>query len=334
MWLLSTGTALLHYFVSPESVSDGYAILSHVWGATEQTFQEVQALRNGCIPPSCNPRDYVSPKIRQCCILAESRGYKWVWIDTCCIDKTSSTELSEAINSMFRYYALADVCFAYLQDVPDAVSEEGQVTEAFSSSRWHTRGWTLQELLAPNLVVFLSQGWNVIGSKAELASLLEECTGIPQAVLRLEQQLTDISIARRMSWAATRQTTRLEDEAYCLMGVFGINMPTLYGEGSHAFRRLLEEILKQSTDTTLFAWGDCLSNPTLVPPAPVSRLAGADMHTKDSYLFPPGPSAFSGCSDIEYTPPIGKRRKRTSVSSIAVSPMSHLAFLPLIDSPL
>ncbi|KAI0692858.1 heterokaryon incompatibility protein-domain-containing protein, partial [Cerioporus squamosus] len=245
MWLLSTSRAELKYFVSPESVG-GYAILSHVWNDNEQSYQDIQTLRALCAQTGQNPRGLASDKIRRCCELAERHGYLWLWIDTCCIDKMSSAELSEAINSMFRYYSLAGICYAYLEDVPSS--------RDFKKSRWHRRGWTLQELLAPRLVLFVSRSWDVLGSKTDMAAVLEECTGIPGTVLQFERRVADMSIAQRMSWAARRSTTRVEDEAYCLMGLFGVHMPTLYGEGRAAFQRLQEEILRRHSDTTLFAW--------------------------------------------------------------------------------
>ncbi|KAI0742506.1 heterokaryon incompatibility protein-domain-containing protein [Daedaleopsis nitida] len=253
MWLLSTARAELQFFVSPESVpSPGFAILSHVWQQDEQTFQELQALRSKCASTGENPREFASEKIRKCCQLAQRHGYAWLWVDTCCIDKTSSAELSEAINSMFRYYSAAGICYAFLQDVP--LRRTDNITDLFARSKWYTRGWTLQELIAPRVVLFLSESWDVLASKAELAVLIEDITGIPTTVLRLQRPLAYFSIAQRMSWAAKRITTRVEDRAYCLLGIFNINMPTLYGEGRRAFLRLQEEIMKQSPDTTLFAW--------------------------------------------------------------------------------
>ena len=269
MWLLSTDRAELHYFNSPEDVPSGYAILSHVWDTSpyppEQTFQDVKAVQKRCRQWfNANPRTFVSDKIKQCCLLAARHGHKWVWIDTCCIDKSSSAELSEAINSMFRYYARADVCYAFLADV--SAHDESTRASSFRHSAWHTRGWTLQELLAPEVVLFVSRELTPLGTKADIAGLLEEITGVPAAVLRLEQRVADASIAQRMSWAAWRSTTRVEDKAYSLMGIFGVNMPTLYGEGERAFQRLQEEIMKQSTDTSLFAWGGTpLQSGWLVP---------------------------------------------------------------------
>ncbi|KAH9924635.1 uncharacterized protein BXZ73DRAFT_91226 [Epithele typhae] len=184
----------------------------------------------------------VSKKIRDFLIFAKRDGYDWAWADTCCIDKTSSAELTEAINSMFRYYSLAHICYVFLNDVEESQPGAPTFGASFRRSRWHTRGWTLQELLAPREVVFLSR-------------ILKQATGIPKAVLRSDKGITDVSIAARMSWASKRKTTRIEDEAYCLFGRFGVSMPTLYGEGRKAFYRLQEEIMKTSLDLSLFAWG-------------------------------------------------------------------------------
>ena len=155
MWLLSTDRAELYPFSSPDAVLGGYAILSHTWGPHEQSFHDLRSLRDRC-KPSESPRDLASEKIRRCCVLAQSHGFQYVWIDTCCIDKTSSTELSEAINSMFRWYTCAEICYAYLADVPSNCVLDAK-DSAFRNSRWHTRGWTLQELIAPSDVHFLSK---------------------------------------------------------------------------------------------------------------------------------------------------------------------------------
>ena len=290
MWLLSTARAELRYFPAPETIPKGYAILSHVWGEDEQTFQDIQALRARCAESGDSPRDLASTKIRNFCVLAERDGYNWGWVDTCCIDKTSSSELTEAINSMYRYYTLAEVCYAYLKDVPTDDATDGNYS-AFRKSVWHRRGWTLQELIAPRLVVLLSQTWEVIGAKADLALLLEEVTNVPTDVLRLEASPSDYCIAARMAWAAKRETTRPEDEAYCLMGIFGIFMPALYGEGRNAFRRLQEEIMKTSEDSSIFAWGDFLHDAIDI----VENVRPEYRHIVQlvaSGLFAPAPSSF------------------------------------------
>jgi hypothetical protein len=184
-------------------------------------------------------------KIIYACEQAISDDYEYVWIDTCCIDKTSSAELSEAINSMFQWYQNAGVCYAYVEDVQ---------LENFGTSRWFTRGWTLQELLAPAEVIFFGSEWIRLGTKFDLANQITAVTGIVEEALLYQDQLKKKSVAQRMSWASQRETTRLEDAAYCLLGIFGVNMPLLYGEGKNAFFRLQEEVLKSTVDQSLFSW--------------------------------------------------------------------------------
>ena len=188
-------------------------------------------------------------KILSCSSFAAQRGYAWVWIDTCCIDKKSSAELSEAINSMYRWYQNAAECYAYLRDVdsPDSIPQ-------ICRTEWWIRGWTLQELLAPDRLVFLDCSWNVIADKNQMASDISRITGIPELYLRRPERLREASVAMRMSWASHRKTERVEDRAYSLFGIFGITMPLLYGEGRHAFLRLQLEILKISDDESIFAW--------------------------------------------------------------------------------
>ncbi|TFK84534.1 HET-domain-containing protein [Polyporus arcularius HHB13444] len=330
MWFLSTSRAELKHFITPESVG-GYAILSHVWNEAEQSHQDIQALGTLCAQTGQNPRDLASDKIRRCCELAERHGYLWVWIDTCCINKTSSAELSEAINSMFRYYSLATVCYAYLEDVPGTCKLDTRAPSfKFRRSRWHLRGWTLQELVAPRLVLFISQSWDVLGSKTDLATVLENTTGIPATVLRFQQSVADISIAQRMSWAAFRTATRVEDEAYCLMGIFGVNMPTLYGEGRAAFQRLQEVILRRFTDTTLFAWGlsrEVTQLRNIYYRGAVDRpttLLHDPEHADGSSIFATSPAAFADSRQITYVPgslPIGDHHDAVEgVPTFSVTP--------------
>ncbi|KAI9657952.1 MAG: hypothetical protein M1821_002609 [Bathelium mastoideum] len=177
-------------------------------------------------------------------------------IDTCCIDKRSSAELSEAINSMYTWYQKAKICYVYLEDVFPDVNIMSNNNE-FIHTRWATRGWTLQELLAPSDLVFYSANWAEIGRKDTPSPVLSTITGIDEDVLTGKKALEMTSIAKRMSWAARRNVTRPEDIAYCLMGIFSVNMPMLYGEGgTQAFLRLQEEIMKRSDDHSLFAWTD------------------------------------------------------------------------------
>jgi hypothetical protein len=255
MWLLNTRSAELQWFELDEisgGSRKGYAILSHVWGRKEDTFQGVQSLAT---LPDHERWTKVSEKVKNCCKFVAAVEFEWVWIDTCCIDKSSSAELSEAINSMYLWYSRSGLCVVFLEDVPDR--EDPRSPSSFSpfrNSKWFRRGWTLQELIAPRNVVLISHGWQPLGTKSGLAWTIGEITGIDIAVLRHLRSPSDMSIAQRMSWAARRLTTRTEDEAYSLMGIFGVNMPTIYGEGRSAFRRLQEEILRVSPDHSLLAW--------------------------------------------------------------------------------
>ncbi|PYI09405.1 hypothetical protein BO78DRAFT_277654, partial [Aspergillus sclerotiicarbonarius CBS 121057] len=214
-----------------------YAILSHTWEKEEVTLQDMQ---NGYAPSKLGFK-----KVKDSCSVAKASGFDYVWIDTCCIDKTSSAELSEAINSMYRWYHEADVCYVYLADI--------QSESEFAKSRWFTRGWTLQELIAPSNMIFFDGMWRKLGTKKSLHHSISQCTGIPADIL-LGEDLETASVAQRMSWAARRQTTRIEDRAYSLLGIFGINMPLIYGEGKRSFVRLQEEILKVIDDHSIFAW--------------------------------------------------------------------------------
>ena len=165
---------------------------------------------------------------------------------------SSSAELSEAINSMFEWYQEAEVCLVFLPDMPSP----GDISRDLPRCRWFTRGWTLQELLAPGAVWFFDSAWEFMGEKRDraLRHLIINITAIPESLLAGSAGLSDYSNSVRMSWAANRQTTRVEDIAYCLMGIFDIKMPLIYGEGKKAFQRLQEEIVKSSDDASIFAW--------------------------------------------------------------------------------
>ncbi|KAH7082172.1 heterokaryon incompatibility protein-domain-containing protein [Paraphoma chrysanthemicola] len=221
-----------------------YAILSHTWGHSEEEVSYHDVV-SGTWKDKPNSR-----KISFCGWQAARDGLNHFWIDTCCIDKSSSADLSEAINSMFSWYQGAAVCYAFLSDV-----HHDRRSIALEGSKWFTRGWTLQELLAPKKIVFYSSGWKAIGSKDELKARLHSITKIPTEALE-GKPLNHFSIAQRMSWASNRETTRKEDIAYSLMGIFDVNMPLLYGEKEKAFLRLQDHILKDSGDQSLFAWTD------------------------------------------------------------------------------
>ncbi|KAF7549963.1 hypothetical protein G7Z17_g6029 [Cylindrodendrum hubeiense] len=245
-----------------------YAILSHRWGDEEVTLQDVQALRgswaaldddeeNALITSKITSKKGFN-KLAKSAELARRNGFDYIWADTCCIDKTNSAELTEAINSMYQWYEAADVCYAYLVDVKPAFEEDMHThSSSFRESHWFRRGWTLQELIAPSDVEFFACDWSYLGNKREtnrFTELLKDITHIPNAVLQGETHPSEASVASRMSWASTRETTRVEDLAYCLLGLFDVNMPPLYGEGEKAFTRLQEQILAQNDDESIFAW--------------------------------------------------------------------------------
>jgi hypothetical protein len=223
-----------------------YMILSHRWRDEEVSFSDMTNL-----DPSKARSKKGYKKIESSCRIALQEKLEYAWVDTCCIDKSSSAELSEAINSMYNWYAQSTVCFAYLDDVENNSS----IYWSCKESAWFTRGWTLQELIAPKRLHFYSKNWIDLGTRSVSADVLALGSGVAREVLLDPNTLDNFSVAEKMSWASKRETTRGEDEAYSLMGLFGVNMPPLYGEGQRrAFRRLQVEIMQTSHDHTLFAW--------------------------------------------------------------------------------
>ncbi|KAL2670246.1 hypothetical protein Neosp_014713 [[Neocosmospora] mangrovei] len=284
MWLINTTTLKLESVVDSKQCK--FAILSHTWGDGEVTFQDIQDLAIARGKPG-----FV--KIEATCKIARNaRQLKYAWIDTCCIDKTSSAELSEAINSMFAWYSDAEVCLVWLSDLepmPCRASLKEQMETLATALRkcgWFTRGWTLQELIAPRRMEFFDREWTFVGAKTDLHSVLSATTGIEGSVLSDCSRLRYVPVARRMSWAANRKTTRIEDEAYCLLGIFGINMPLIYGEGQKAFLRLQEEIARESNDLSLFVWQRQCGNAVNTMP----KLSG---------IFAESPVDFSTCATIK-----------------------------------
>ncbi|KAL0468091.1 heterokaryon incompatibility protein domain-containing protein [Neurospora intermedia] len=300
MRLLSTREFTFHEF--PEDAVPAYAILSHTWNGDEITMQNMQQPDARMILQSGNPPD-TSPwkKIQGACEMASQCGYFYIWIDSCCIDKTNSAELQEAINSMFRWYRNSSLCLALLSDVNKSYFQLDRDLQANATlfCRWFTRGWTLQELLAPDHLVFFDVNWEELGSRSEWVSDISKATGIDVRFLlsiewdplkrgNLEAVLRDTSVATKMSWAAGRQTTRMEDQAYCLLGLFDIYMPMLYGEGTKAFARLQQEIMRSTDDCTLLAWG--YNEPLLGAPIsefPIQcRCCRCDQYHRDHNLTP------------------------------------------------
>ncbi|EXJ66663.1 uncharacterized protein A1O5_10334 [Cladophialophora psammophila CBS 110553] len=220
-----------------------YAILSHTWGpdGDEVTFRDLEK--------GSAKRKASYNKIRFCGEQAQKDGLQYFWVDTCCIDKSSSAELQEAITSMFRWYRDAVKCYVYLSDVTVCKRNSDQTERpwepAFRKSRWFTRGWTLQELLAPRSVEFFSREEELLGDKKMLERQIHEITGISIAALR-NAPLSKFGVDERLRWAETRKTQKEEDKAYCLLGIFNVFMPLIYGEGENAFVRLKAEIERSS----------------------------------------------------------------------------------------
>ncbi|TVY81964.1 Vegetative incompatibility protein HET-E-1 [Lachnellula suecica] len=241
MRLINTSTLSLHDFTLAKTPP--YAILSHTWGSNETTFQEISK------PPRQRVASKGYAKIEKTCELAREDGLEFAWVDTCCIDKSSSAELTESINSMFQWYEAAAVCYVALEDLPPDVAPG----DGFPKCRW---------------------------LKSDFVDIIGTVTGVPVSLLMGGCGVKTFSVAERMSWAASRQTTRREDMGYCLLGIFDVNMPLIYGEGIKAFRRLQEEIVKHNNDMTIFAWER--------PSQQCSRLG----------LFAHSPQAFAGSAGI------------------------------------
>ena len=285
MWLFNIDTLELKYFTDVESCPP-YAALSHRWdddNENEVTFNDLQSHSETV---KAKP-GYT--KLVNASSVARKLLCDWIWVDTCCINKQSSAELQEAINSMWKIYEKCQLCIAYLFDVGiwhdararslDSDDEEHSgrlrlatdtnsldIPYGFSVSEWFSRGWTLQELLAPKEVLFFDGTWFKVGTKRDLRCTIESITGIPAPCLEAGMDYNkrkSYCVATKMSWAASRETTRTEDEAYSLMGLFDVHIPLFYGEGRSAFRRLQEEILRTTSDATVLAFFSLSPRPSV-----------------------------------------------------------------------
>ncbi|KAI8633251.1 heterokaryon incompatibility protein-domain-containing protein [Xylariaceae sp. FL1651] len=269
MRLLNVKTLKLEDFLSDRK-RPKYAILSHTWLEEEVLFNHIETLELSALEKLKG-----FAKVKGSCARAQADGYNYIWIDTCCIDKSSSAELTEAINSMWSWYRQSDICYAFISD-----TKKGD-KNSFRKSRWFKRGWTLQELIAPDKFKFYDQDWEDLGGRVTMAPILSEITGIDENVLSRNHQvghthdiqpgnllcavcgvptsideiLRNICVASKMSWSANRETTRGEDRSYSLLGLFGVNMSLLYGEGeAAAWVRLLNEVIRKTRDQSVLAF--------------------------------------------------------------------------------
>ncbi|CVK97668.1 related to beta transducin-like protein [Fusarium mangiferae] len=277
-----------------------YAILSHRWGNDDEevSFKDMTKGTTNKVGMT---------KVKGCCRQAKKDNLKYAWIDTCCIDKESSKELDEAINSMFQWYRRAAKCYTYMADVPHE-QDIWESISSFSASSWFTRGWTLQELLAPAEIHFFDETWSFIGTKEELASEIEDITGISRKFLLGWVDFHQASVAQRMSWASKRTTKRDEDIAYCLLGIFNVTMPMIYGEGRKAFERLQLKIMEQTTDDSILAWG------VKVQGMEFESQTGPREDNTSAGIFAKSPMDFAKCGRI-----VPKPLDPTCITTFAVS---------------
>ncbi|KAI4186290.1 MAG: hypothetical protein LQ346_005716 [Caloplaca aetnensis] len=295
--LINTLTYALHENVrSPE-----YAILSHRWVGSEVTFQQLDSTEWRTINLESQPMK----KIRDACRKARERRppIEWLWVDTCCIDKTNNVELASALNSMFEWYFGATVCYGYLYDVKwdsssRQISKSTDPERPGKESAWFERGWTLQELLAPRHMEFYDGDWNFMDTRKNLANLLRERTGIAEQYLTGASKFKAACVATKMSWMAGRTTTAVEDIAYSMLGLLNITMEIRYGEGVKAFMRLQRTLMESSTDESLFAW--------TTPPSELRCYRGLGHVPEFSPphwgLLAPSPDCFSKSRDLVVLP--------------------------------
>lgn len=291
MHLLNVHTLKLNNF---RSTPPPYAILSHTWYEDGEEILYLDLINDDLDnPQKAKGRN----KTDGCIIATKEAGYDYVWIDTCCINKHDAVELSEAITSMFRWYKKAAICFVYLSDV-SGIGDPTSTDSEFSRSRWFTRGWTLQELIAPNELYFYTKYWDKIATKQELCRTIETITGIPSDLVRDSSNMDCTSVAQRMSWAANRGTKREEDRAYSLFGLFGVNLSARYGEGGRgAFVRLQTAILSTVRDDSIFAWGLLPQIEDNECTSPTSPRYFGEMTPRDS-IWASSPADFRHCSKV------------------------------------
>jgi hypothetical protein len=326
MRLLNTTTLQIESNEFEYFKAQGYAILSHRWVGQEITFEEIKEI--GLKLRAAEEKQASSPqldKIHGACVTARELGFAWIWIDNCCINKSSATEESESINSMFKWYRDARVCITYLSDVrqtslrepqhhntmkiatgdhgmPTILATKTDVPPVFQSTRgqtpseWFSRGWTLQELLAPPEMRFYDCNWTYLGNKSSLAHDIESVTGIEVDYLTGVKHFRKACIATKMSWMAGRTTSRIEDIAYSMLGLFDIMMNPRYGEGQRAFMRLQHELLSSTTDESLYAWK--MPSPATREAYDIESSAETIWHGDEWGILAPTPDWFKNCGSF------------------------------------
>ncbi|KAF9231605.1 heterokaryon incompatibility protein-domain-containing protein [Melanogaster broomeanus] len=288
MRLLNAHTLELEYFPSDPPP---YVAISHRWGAEkdEVSFQDMLQL---VTQPSAKNKPGFA-KILGCVMQAKKHSLNYIWIDTCCIDKTNNTELQEAINSMWSWYQDCDRCFVYMNDLPEE-------SRSFAKD------------------------WERIGKKANrnIMKGITHITGIPEGVLS-DGETTSFSVATRMTWASSRSTTKKEDKAYSLMGIFDITLPIIYGGRENVFVKFQKEIMNRHPDQSIFAWTVKSPPPTatagLLTPSPayfadVNEISDEDFVKDFAHMIKPDsrpPTHYSHTNlGIRITLPMKLRRRR------------------------
>ncbi|THV01252.1 HET-domain-containing protein [Dendrothele bispora CBS 962.96] len=215
--MINTSSLELEDFEDGVSIPH-YAILSHTWGAEEIGYHEFDRL--------ISKKKESLQKIVGACMRARSDGLRYLWIDTCCINQEDQTDVHRNVKNMYSYYRNSRICYAYLVDT----DMQDVVESGFGQSRWFTRGWTLQELLAPPEVIFFDSHWGYMGTRTKLRKEISGVTGIPEYIARNPISLRHVDVQERMSWSVLRKTSRSVDRAYCLFGILGVSIEPNYNE--------------------------------------------------------------------------------------------------------
>jgi hypothetical protein len=322
-------------FVATEFIGEdipSFGILSHTWGADHDEVS-LKDLLEGTAARKVSGHE----KLRFCAKQTASDGLVWFWVDTCSIDKTSSAELSEAINSMYQWYKSSTKCYVYLSDVSadeNAISHRETWEVSFRKSRWFTRGWTLQELLAPNSVEFFSKEGVRLGDKSTLGQVIHEITSISLRALQ-GTLLYDFSPTERLSWAAGRKTRRPEDMAYSLLGIFDVNMPLIYGEGRQkAMTRLYRELRESLPGEPLRSLNSHFQSLGLGPSLGIDTALGEQIDTQqtqedggdDEDLF-----AYTPCSPLDSSPISAAASSQTEIDVFVLGEDRTLKHMRLLN---